>query len=143
MAASDYLESGVLNHVFRSSTFSKPATIAVALTTGLAVDADTGATMPEVANAGAYARVDLGPPADADWNFMVQSNGSGLIDNVSAVQFPQATANWGMVSGVAILDSGVHGAGNLLLHAPLATPRDIKNNDQFQFQAGELDLLLS
>jgi hypothetical protein len=143
-AMSDYLESGILHHIFRGQTFNKPAAIAVALTTSVPAETQTGATIPEVANAGSYARVLVGAPGDATWNFIVQSTGaSGLVDNVSAVTFPTATANWGMVSGVAILDSGVYGAGNLLFHAALTTPRDVRTNDTFQFGAGDIDVYLS
>lgn len=143
-AISDYLESGILHHIFRGQTFSKPATIAVALCSGVPVETNTGVTIPEIANAGGYARVNVGAPSDGTWNFIVQSIGaSGLVDNVSAVTFPVATANWGMVSGIAITDSGVYGAGNLLFHAALTTPRDVRTNDTFQFAAGDIDIFLS
>lgn len=143
MSMSNYLESGVLNHIFRSATFSKPTTVAVALTTDYPTEDQTGGTINEIANAGSYARVDLGAPADADWNFMTQSNGSGLIDNVNQISFPQATANWGHASGVVLLDSATYGAGNVLMMAPLPNPRDIQNNDTFSFGAGDLDILLN
>ena len=143
MSASNYLESGVLNHLFRTDTFSKPTTVAVALCTGVPQDTQNGETIPEVPNAGGYARVDLGAPANADWTEVGQSNGSGIIDNAAAITFPQATSNWGMVSGVAIVDSASHGAGHVLLSAQLSTPRDIRENDTFQFATGALDLLLS
>ena len=41
-ALSDYLESGLLHHVFRGETFAKPVHVAVALTSGVIVDSDTG-----------------------------------------------------------------------------------------------------
>lgn len=142
-AMSDYLESGVLHHIFRGQSFPQPATIAVALTSTVPAETQTGATIPELANAGSYARVVVGR-GDSAWNFITQSTGeSGLVDNASAVTFPTATANWGMVSGVAILDSGVYGAGNLLFHAALTTPRDVRTNDTFQFGAGDIDVFLS
>ncbi len=144
MHFSNYMESGVLNHIFRTSTFAKPATMSVALTGHVSVDADTGATIDEVSG-GSYARVDLGAPADADWNSVLldSTGGSGLMDNVAAVTFPQATANWGNVSGIALLDSATPGAGNLIMYGPLTTPRDILNNDTFEIPAGSLDIYLS
>lgn len=142
MSMSNYLESGVLNHIFRTDTLSKPTNISVALCTNVPVETDTGGTFDEVANAGAYARVSLGAPADADWNFMTQLNASGLIDNVNAITFPQATANWGMVSGVAICDDSSYGGGNMLMYSAIS-PRDIQSNDTFSFGAGDLDILLS
>lgn len=142
-AMSDYLESGILHHIFRGQSFPQPATIAVALTTAVPSETQTGATIPELANTGGYARVIVGR-GDSVWNFITQSTGaSGLVDNVSVVAFPVATANWGMVSGVVILDSGVYGTGNSLFHAALTTPRDVRTNDTFQFGAGDLDIFLS
>lgn len=47
-ALSDYLESNLLNHIFRGSNFVKPSSIAVALTSGVPVDSDTGSTIPEL-----------------------------------------------------------------------------------------------
>jgi len=143
MSASNYLESGLLHHIFRGQTFSKPPMIAVALCSGVPDDNSTGANLPELPNANGYARVEVGAPGDATWNFIVQSTGgSGLVDNVSAVTFTTATGDWGYVSGVCILDSGVYGAGNVLFHAPLTTPRIVLTNDTFQFSAGNLDVYL-
>ena len=71
-ALSDYLESQLLNHIFRATTISKPSNVSVALTTSVSNDADTGATLPEVPaefdNGGVntttgYSRLNLGDPA--------------------------------------------------------------------------------
>ena len=45
---SDYLESGLLHHIFRGESFSKPSKIAIALTSGVPQDSDTGFTIPEL-----------------------------------------------------------------------------------------------
>lgn len=47
-ALSDYLESALLNHVFRNSTFSKPTNISIALTSNPPLDSDSGSTLPEL-----------------------------------------------------------------------------------------------
>ena len=75
-ALSDYLESGVLNHIFRDSTFPKPSTIAIALTSGVAIDSQDGSSIPELsqtddAGSTGYKRMTLsesGAPANGDWN---------------------------------------------------------------------------
>lgn len=79
-ALSDYLESGILNHIFRGETFAKPSKIAIALTSGVPKDWETGATIPELPTgilqgintvSTNYARLDLGDPAsvgDEKWN---------------------------------------------------------------------------
>lgn len=72
-AISDYLESKILNFLFRSGSFEKPTNISVALLNTTPADNDTGATMDEVPNfrtneanaqiSTQYARVNLGDPA--------------------------------------------------------------------------------
>jgi hypothetical protein len=139
-AMSNYLESGILNHLFRTGTFSKPSTIAVALTSNIPDDTQG---YSEVANAGSYARVDVGAPDNGDWDFVDQVSDSGHIQNTAAITFPTATANWGMVSGVVVFDNATYGAGNVLFRGALPSPRDIRTNDQYSFAIGGLDIYLS
>ena len=79
-ALSDYLESGLLNHIFRNTPFPKPSSIAIALTSGVPLDSDSGSTMPELPSGVArgnnfvttnYKRINLFNPAtsgDTIWN---------------------------------------------------------------------------
>lgn len=79
-ALSDYLESNLLNHIFRSTPFAKPSQIAIALTSSVPLDSDSGSTLPELpsgVNKGNnfvstnYARINLGSPSgigDTRWN---------------------------------------------------------------------------
>jgi hypothetical protein len=79
-ALSDYLESGLLSHIFRNTAFTRPSTIAIALTSGVPADSDTGSTIPELPSGVVnglnfvttnYKRINLGPPAtsgDNTWN---------------------------------------------------------------------------
>lgn len=71
-ALSDYLESGLLSHLFRNTAFARPETIAIALTSGVPVDSDDGSSIPEIpSGAKGYARINLGNPStDGDdiWN---------------------------------------------------------------------------
>ena len=67
-ALSDYLESGLLHHVFKGESFPKPDKICIALTSGIPMDYHTGSTIPEMASGDGvtysnYSRVDLGNPA--------------------------------------------------------------------------------
>lgn len=73
-ALSDYLESIILNFIFRGGTFTKPSNVSVALLNEVPKDNDDGSTMAEVLNfitneAGAevstqYARASLGDPSE-------------------------------------------------------------------------------
>ena len=49
-ALSDYLESGLLNFIFRGQSFSAPSNISIALTSGAPLDSHTGSTIPELAS---------------------------------------------------------------------------------------------
>lgn len=71
-ALSDYLESGLLSHLFRNTAFERPSTIAIALTSGVPLDSDDGTTILELPSGVArgenfiptnYGRVDLGDPS--------------------------------------------------------------------------------
>jgi len=149
-ALSDYLESGLLHHIFRGETFAKPAHIAIALTSGVPADSDTGAYIPEVpsgdgSNSSGYARISLYDPAtsgDAKWDYTVADNavGSGVIGNASQLVFNTALYDWGWVSGVAICDTQEHGSGNLLMHAQLDNPRIIYTGDSVKFDADTLQI---
>lgn len=85
-ALSDYLESGILNHIFRGSEFVKPTNISIALTSGVPFDFQNGTNIPEiqsqivdngVALETGYERQNLGPPEDSGnlkWNEIGISN---------------------------------------------------------------------
>ena len=71
-ALSDYLESGLLSHVFRNTAFTRPTNISIALTAGVPKDSDNGSTIPELPSGTLnglvvvdtnYRRVSLGDPA--------------------------------------------------------------------------------
>lgn len=135
---SDYLESQVRAHIFRTASFTKPTVLRVALATGATTDAQTGATITEVTNANAYART--GPdPLDANWT--AASSTDGLTDNAAAITFPTCTTStWGTVTHIAIVDSATFGAGNSLLHGALTVSKTVGVGDVFQFAIGALDV---
>lgn len=136
-ALSDFLEVELRKHIFRTGSYTKPTVLRVALATGATTDAQTGATITEVANASAYART--GPdPLDANWTGASATD--GLTDNAAAITFPTATGSWGTVSHIAIVDSATHGAGNSLLHGALTASKTVGNGDVFQFNTGALDV---
>lgn len=141
---SNYAESGLLNFWLRSNSnsFKAPLTIAIALCSGVPAKSCTGGNLPEIANAGGYARVNLGAPANSIFTDWTQVSVSGNINNVSTITFPTATSYWGWVSGVGILDSGTYGSGNLLLWASLSTPREILNGDTYTISSANLNIYL-
>lgn len=125
---SDYLEDQIRKHIFRTGSFTKPVFLYLALTSGVPTDSSTGAACGELNNLGAYARQALNP-LDANWS--ADNTTAGTTYNNTAFTFPQATANWGWVSGCVIVDSGTFGTGNILYWGSLTNPRDVQNTDQF------------
>jgi hypothetical protein len=128
---SDYLEVEVRKHIFRTGSFTKPTVLAVALFTAAPSDSGGGTEV----SGGSYARVDV-PPLDANWSGA--SSTSGLTDNVSAITFPTATADWGTITHVGIFDAT--SGGNLLFHGALTASKTVTNGDTFSFAAGALDI---
>lgn len=137
---SDYIEQQIFNHIFRDDTFAKPTTIAIALTTGVLLDSQTGATIPEMPNSLGYARI-----ANASGDSFWDAHGTdGPGDNASLITFAQATGDWAApVSGVAIIDNTTYGAGNVLMWGYLDTPRTVTNGDNFKFNAGNIDITIA
>lgn len=136
---SNYLESGIIQHFLRTGSISKPSTLAVALCSGLLDDTNTGANLPEMANTGGYARVDLTAPSNSIWDYQGLT---GATQNTSQISFPAATADWGVASGIAIVDNATYGAGNVLLWGYLTRRRDVLDGDTFSFGAGNIDFTL-
>ena len=157
-ALSDYLESGLLHHVFRGDSFPKPGNVAIALCSGVPEDSNdgnsiyaNGGTLPELPsgdssdNDTGYRRYDLGDPStngNSAWTYSIDDHneGSGLIKNGNTIIFETALQDWGWVSGVAIVDSGEYGTGNLLMYAELNNPRIIYQGDSVKFDLSTLQI---
>lgn len=131
--ASDYLESQIYNHIFRSATFSKPSNIFIGLTTDVPTDDGTYTEVADANNYSRYAEVS----GDANWDTMLAD---GIGENLVDFTFDAATGNWGVVSGVIITDSETHSAGNVLLHGELSESKEVQNGDTFKFSASNLTI---
>ena len=132
-ALSNYLENALVNHVLRNTALTTPGTsIYVGLIKFYESSKLEAGTLTQEASSGAYARVQV-----TAWD----APSNGATQNTSAVTFPTATADWGMVAGVIIADAAT--SGNVLLHGTLTAARDVKNGDVFKFNAGDLDITFS
>ena len=118
--ASDYLEVELRKHIFRTGSFTKPATLYVSLHTADPTDAASGAEV----SGGSYARVAVGP-SDATWS--APDATGGVTKNVSDITFPAPTANWGTVTHAAVWDAST--SGNMLVSAALTTSKTVNNGD--------------
>ena len=127
-AMTDYLENKLADHIFRTTTFTQPTILGVALYT--AAPGETGGGT-EVTG-GSYARV-ANNPLNANWNGThgnttgVSSGTGGLVTNAGTITFPAPTANWGVVTHFGLLDNT--SGGNLLIYGALTVSKTINNAD--------------
>lgn len=124
---SNFLETALINATLRNTSYTSPATVYVGLYLTDPTDANTGTEV----SGGSYARtaVTFGAPS------------SGTATNNAAVEFPQATASWGAVTHIGILDAS--SGGNLLYHTPLDVSKTIDIGDIFKINSGNLSVTLS
>lgn len=127
-AASNYLENKILDHVLTATGYTQPSTRYLALftaNTGL----ETNSPSAEISG-GSYARQAV--------TFAAASAGSSATN--ATVTFPAATANWGTITHVAIMDSV--SAGNVLFWGAVTTSKNIESGDTFQVTSGNLTISL-
>lgn len=130
---SDFLEAQLNNLIFRTQVAWKPTAIYIALYTAAPSDSGGGIEV----SGGSYARQQVAQ-LDANWN---APGVGGLIDNVAAITFPVATANWGTVTHMGIFDAVT--VGNLLFWKILAASKVVNTDDTFEFAAGDLDITMA
>jgi len=124
---SNYLENAVINAVLRATTYTSPTTIYVSLHTADPTDDASGTEV----SGGSYARTSSA--------FASPSN--GVTSNSGAVEFPQATANWGTVGWIGLWDAST--TGNMLFHTALASTKVIETGDIFKISIGNLTVTLA
>ena len=126
---SDYLEDKVLDHVFGGNAFTAPSTLYVALYTVAPSDTGGGTEV----SGGAYARQTAA--------FTVSGTNPTTASNTAAIEYPTATADYGTVVAVGILDAS--SGGNLLAYSTLDSSKVVSSGDVFRFNAGDLDITLA
>lgn len=130
-SATNYLENNLIDHIFRTNSYSKPSALYIALYTATPTDAGGGT---EVAMTG-YARVQRNP-LDANW--AATSGTDGTTKNSAVLDFGTWTAGGPVtVTGFAILDGSGVGA-NMLFWGDLTTSKTIQNGDAMQIPANNL-----
>ena len=124
---STYLEDALINATLRNTTYTSPATVYVGLFTSDPTDDGSGTEV----SGGSYARtaVTFGAPSN------------GVTTNSAAVEFPQATGNWGTVGWIGIHDAAT--SGNLLYHTALDASKTIETGDIFKISTGNLSVTLA
>jgi hypothetical protein len=70
----------------------------------------------------------------------VTTASGGIVTSSGDVTFPQATATWGTISHIGILDALT--SGNLLMHTALTTSKVIETGDILKVSSGNLTVTL-
>ena len=130
---SDYYRNQIVNHMLRGQAFTEPTTVYVALFT-----ADTGlqANDPTAeVTGGDYVRKEL--------TLSEATSPAGDSDN-SLIEWDAATASWGEVTHVAIVDHLTNDNWgtdvNVLMWDALVASKTIETNDIFRLPEGNLEV---
>ena len=138
----DYLENKLADNFFRTTTYTRPAALYIALYTTTTTDAGGGTEV----TGGSYARQALNP-LDTNWYATqggttgASSGSGGSTSNAVEIAFPVATAGWGTILDIAIMDAA--SAGNMLFHGALTVSKTVNTGDQFKVAAGNLSVVFA
>jgi len=129
---SDYYENKIIDHLLRNQAFTPPTTVYVALFTAI-TGLEANNPTAEVSG-GSYARQPV----------TLTAASGGTSSNSGNITFPQATANWGVVSHVALVDHLSNTSWgtnvNVLMWSALDASKQIDSGDTFQINDGDLDV---
>jgi hypothetical protein len=126
---SNYLENALLNGTLNGTTYTAPTTVYVSLWTSNPNDDGSGTEV----SGGSYARTAV--------SFATATGTSGQVLNDAVVEFPTATAGWGVVGWIGINDA--LSGGNLMYHTALDTAKTIDSGDIFKIATGNLSCTLA
>jgi|SRR6056297_227775 len=124
-ALSNTYETDVLEWLFTDTAVTRPTAWFIGLFTSDPTDAGTGTEV----SGGAYVR----QPA----SFTVTGD---TATTAAAAEWPVATADWGMITHVAVYDAAT--GGNIIAHAALTEAKPINTDDVFRVPTGGLDITL-
>lgn len=126
MSFTNQHETDVLTWSLTTGSVTRPTAWYIALFTS--DPTDTGSAGTEVSG-GSYARTAA--------TFSVTGD---TATNTAGIEFPAASASWGTISHIGIMDAS--SGGNMLVHAALSTAKAISSGDVFRIPTGDLDITL-
>jgi hypothetical protein len=118
-------KNALMNHALKGTAYTQPTHIYMGLTTSQNTDAAKGTEV----TGGSYARVIVDT-----WH----ATAAGASYNESDVTFPTATADWGTVTGMILMDDLT--AGNYLDWCNLAVNKTVNSGDIYKCLAGDYDI---
>lgn len=126
MSFSNSFETTTLNWAFTTNSVTRPTAWYIALFTSDPGEASSGTEV----SGGGYARQSV--------TFTVSGD---TATNSAAVEFPEATASYGTVTHIAVMDAST--AGNQIAYAALSASKAIDTGDILRIPAGDLDITLN
>lgn len=130
VAKTNFLEDRVLDRVLRNNAdyaYSFPATVYVALFTS---DPGEAGSLAGEVSGGSYARQTVA------FSAIVAS--SGTTSNGALITFPTATASWGTVTHIGVVDAST--SGNVLYYGALTSSKTVGSGDIINVQAAALSI---
>ena len=128
-ALTNYLESGIINHIFRASAYTAPTSLEICLMGGYTAASVESGIVTEV--------VCTGYPVGANLWIEPYTTGTAMAThNVSGIEFPVHTGADQVVSGVYIKDN----SDKILFYGALTNTRTLRDQDQFVFSSGALKI---
>jgi hypothetical protein len=126
MSLSNTYETKLLQWAFTADSVTRPTAWYVALFTSNPDEDNSGS---EVSTSGtAYARVSA-----------TFSDSGNTVSNDSAIEYATATASFGTVTHVGVMDAAT--GGELIAYATLTSSKTIDTGDVFRIPAGDLDII--
>ena len=125
---STYMEDRIVNFM-RNVAITGQAAVYVGLWT--ANDGLEWNTQTSEVSGGSYAKQIVGLSASSD----------GTSSNASDITFPTATAGWGTVSTIALLDAS--SGGNVIMYSALDSNKTVNDGDTFKINSGDLDVTIA
>ena len=135
---SDYLEKKILDYVLRNTADWAPTAVYLSLHTGDPTDVTATAAGDDSGN---EVTNDTGSYARQACAFNACHATGGNTANTDAESFtvmPPCT-----VTHIGVWDSGTYGAGNLLFHTAVATPKAVLAGDTISVAAGAVTITLA
>lgn len=121
MNISNWLSTALLNTTLRGAGFSPPSAVYLALYTSNPTPADTGKEV----SGGGYSRMPI------TFTAPTLESGQQTVRNNTDVEFPVASADWGLITHVGLRTAAQ--GGNLLWSSAIPNPRTIQAGDRPKF----------
>jgi hypothetical protein len=126
MSLSNTFETHTLNYLLTTTSVTRPTAWYCALCLSDPTDSALGSEV----SGGGYVRQAV--------TFTVSGNNAS---NSAAIEFPEATANYGTVQAVMIMPASTGGAASdMIAHAQLSVDKAINTGDIFRIPIGDLDI---